>query len=431
MKTFAHRQQNGAVMVFAVLLMTAGIFVLAAVLQLAATQGISGDEEWTAVKRRVTLLNSRAMAREHLLTRLFRAPQQTDNWPVTFNNDFGAFEIMPKSDPQSSYWATESVNADDVVLNINPFNLLERGGFYREVFEGKLSDGQAGSTLWSFALRTRSPVAAGYCFVQQRPADNPLAEYAAPPYIDMEGTNEQFFGFYGLPRMPVASVDGVMTRGTGDANGYQGYLDVPEGEGTPNWSPFTGTSYEVRDVDALGKPTELQLVLDLSEPDPNEDTPVVRIDVGLTEDTADYEDANGVLHPDLPVTAIVLDGTDDELLKSLHVVVLESNTNLRILTLRNNNVRRVYFYRSKSPNIGAIFDVNSIDADSWRLGITMSQCNIQFDITGNLEIKGGLRTDGEIIFQQGNIAFVPEDSPRGLDYIADRMMWLEDYRAQQ
>ncbi len=196
------QQKTGSVMIFAVLLMSAGVFVLAAVLQLAATQGLSGEEEWAAVQRRVTLGNSRSMGREYMLERIFRGsvPADANASNAIFTNILGGFFIRPAGSGQGDYWAALSTTNTDVVLNINPFNLMERGGFYREVFVAEFLEGDSSPVNWSFALRTRSPVAAGYSFAQQRPANNDLASLATPPYVDMTGTNEQFFDFYGLPR---------------------------------------------------------------------------------------------------------------------------------------------------------------------------------------------------------------------------------------
>jgi hypothetical protein len=425
MKNRRTGEKSGAVMVFAVVLLTAGVFVLAAVMQLAATQGISGEAEWDALQRRVTLGNSRAMAREYMLSRIFRGsvPANPNSSSVSFSGDSGGFVIQPAGSAQTNYWSALSTTNTDVVLNINPFNLMERGGFYREVFMASLSQGDD-TVDWSFALRTRSPIAAGYSFVQHRPADNDLASLAVPPYIDMNGTGEQFYGYYGLPRMPVSSVTNTMTRVTGDANGYQGYLDAPEGASAYGF--FTNVTYVPREP-TNQTPQTLQAVLDLSAEDPNVPVSVLRFNV--TDNAVSY--ANGTNPPsNLPVKAVVLRGTDIYDRKPLHVVVPEANTNVTGLVLSNNNTRLVYFYREKASNDGVPFDVSSINADSWRLGITMSRCNIQFDI-GSLEIVGGLRTDGSITFQGGSANFVPETDPGGLDFIADRMMWLEDYRAQQ
>jgi hypothetical protein len=410
--------KTGSVMIFAVLLMTAGVFVLAAVVQLAATQGISGDEEWVALERRVTVSNSRALAREYMLSRIFRGPVPANEGAseVSMNNALGGFTIRPTSGEQTNYWAALSTTNTDVVLNINPFNLMERGGFYREVFEGELSQGED-TVDWSFALRTRSPVAAGYSFVQHRPADNPLASYATPPYIDMNEGSSQFYGFEGLPRMPMSSVTNTMTRVAGDTNGYQGYLDVQEGAAVPGL--FTNVTFTNRGVG------QLQVELDLFAVDPNVANPVLRYDV---PSSGQFVDSAGVTNTG-PVTKLVLKGSSSEMRKPLHVVVEPTNVNLDTLELTNSNIRRVYFYRARSSNSGVRFFISSINAASWRLGITMSQCDVGFDL-GNLEVKGGLRTDGDILFQAGNVNFVPEEDPAGLDFIADRMMWLEDYRAQ-
>jgi hypothetical protein len=423
MKDRVRRKEPGAVMVFALVLMTAGVFVLAAVLQLAATQGISGDAEWAAVQRRVTLGNSRAMAREYMHSRIFRGPVPADinAGSVTFTNGLGGFSIQPAGSMQTNYWAALSTTNTDVVLNINPFNLMERGGFYREVFVGQLQEG-GGTTAWSFALRTRSPVAAGYSFVQHRPADNNVASLAAPPYIDMNSASgEQFFGFYGLPRMPIASVTNTMTRGSGDTNGYQGYLDVQEGASAAGF--FTNAVYELRP----GTTDQAQVVLDLAATDPNIDTAVLR-----------YDDNNdvatnilvGTNTSDLPVTTMVLKGSMAFGQKPLHIVVPSARTNLGLLVLSNNNDRLVYFNRIKDADDGRILSVSARGAARWRIGFTMIQCRLRFGLSGVI-VTGGLRADSSVTFPSGAVEIRPESDPGGLDFIADRMMWLEDYRAQQ
>ena len=413
-------------MVFAVLLMSAGVFILAAVLQLAATQGVSGDTEWGAMQRRVTLLNSRAMAREHLLTRLFRVPQDTNTWPATFSNAWGGFTNRPLDPPSANYWTELSTTNTNVVINVNPFNLMERGGFYRENFLADLLDGNTntsdGSTKWSFALRMRSPVGAGYQFVQQRPAAMPSG-YASSNYIDMNGTGEQFFAFYGLPRMPVSSVTNTMTRGTGDANGYEGYLDVPAGQAV--LGNFANETVAVWKANLDGSPSEVEVLLDLVTTNASRGQ-------GLRYEVPERRDFPPSSGTNFVVGRVVLVGANSEFdfqdPRPVHVVLNSSNTTCTELVLsNNNNTRRVYFYRAKAANDGTSFTVRGMNASQWRLGITMMQCDVVF-ATPNLTITGGLRTDGEV--RPGtNPVFVPETDPRGLDFIADRMMWLEDYRA--
>ena len=421
MKDRVCRKEPGAVMVFALVLMTAGVFVLAAVLQLAATQGISGDAEWAAVQRRVTLGNSRAMAREYMHSRIFRGPVPADTnaGSVTFTNGLGGFSIQPAGSMQTNYWAALSTTNTDVVLNINPFNLMERGGFYREVFVGQLQEG-GGTTAWSFALRTRSPVAAGYSFVQHRPANNDLASLATPPYIDMNDGGVQFYGFYGLPRMPLSSVTNTMTRGTGDGNGYQGFLDVPQGFGIPGL--FDNVSFRFRH----GSSNELCAVLDLSARhggNPHSET----FQYVVASNAVVEVDGVPRTHPLTEVELIGASQFDDP--RAVHVIA-SIDSLLTYVTLSGDNERRIYLYRQKAANDGVWFDISSTNASRWRLGITASQSNIQFEL-GNIDITGGLRTDGEIRFQGAIPNFTPEEDPGGLDFIADRMMWLEDYRAQQ
>ncbi len=423
MKTIRYQAKTGSVMVFAVLLMTAGVFVLAAVLQLAATQGLSGDAEWDAVQRRVTLGNSRAMAREYMHSRIFRGtvPANTNAASVTFSNASGGFSIAPAGGVQASYWTALSTTNTDVVLNINPFNLMERGGFYRELFAAQLLQG-ADDIEWSFAVRTRSPVAAGYSFVQQRPANNDVASLAVPPYIDMSAASgEQFIGFYGLPRMPVASVTNTMTRVTGDTNGYQGFLDVQPGASA--YGLFTNATYELRP----GLTNQAQVVLNLGAADPNIDTAVLRYDEGT--DTVTITNGTNV-YSGVPVTTMVLQGSDVYNQKPLHIVVPPARTNLSRLLLSSNNIRRVYFNRIKDADDGLDLTVNAQGASSWRLGLTLTQTRLAFRLLG-VTVTGGLRSDSVVYYPSGFVNILPEVDPGGLDFIADRMMWLEDYRAQQ
>ena len=408
-------------MIFAVLLMSAGVFVLTAVLQLSATQGLTGEEEWSAVQRRVTLGNSRAMGREYMLSRIFRGtvPADTNMSSVTFTNALGGFAIQPAGGRQLSYWDSLSTTNTDVVLNINPFNLMERGGFYREIFVGQFQEGDATAVNWSFALRTRSPVAAGYTFAQHLPANNTVASLAVPPYIDMSATGEKFVGFYGLPRMPISAVTNVNTRATGDTNGYQGFLDVPEGASTYGF--FTNVVYELRP----GFTNEAQVVVDLTAADPNVATSVLRYDHGAPEDNKTVAG-----YSNLPVTQMVLLGSTIAGQKPVQVVVSAGSTNLGRLVFSNNNDRLVYFNRTKQIDDGRILAAAAAGASRWRVGLTMTQCRLRFGLSG-VVVTGGLRSDSSVTYPSGFVEIRPEYDPGGLDFIADRMMWLEDYRAQQ
>ena len=403
-------------MIFAVLLLAAGVFVLAGIAQLAATQAVVGQDEWEALSRRVRLENSRSLGRQYVLQHMFRSVITN---PVGFTNaSFGGFSLSPVSGSGSGdYWTTLSTTNTNVNIKINPFTLMERGGFYRVVIPGTVSDGIT-DVPWNFQVRTRSPITAGYPLVQQRPASNDVTTLVDPPYIDMYHA-EQFVGFHDMARMRVSSVTNTNAN---DTNGYLGFLDVPIGVAA--WGVFTNAEPVPHGVGV----TNLQMVIDLGADDPNDVNNVLVYEV---PGTADYIDTNAVpptTNNNLPVVAVKLVGTDLYGRKPLQVVVPASNTNVRSLVLDGFNSeslgRPVYFNYQRAAGSGETLQVITTNATGvWRIGITAAHCDIQFD--GPIDIVGGIRTDGSIL---GNPSLEQELNPMGLDYIADRMMWLEDYK---
>ena len=125
-------QPAASVLVFAVLLLAAGVFVLAGIAQLAATQALIGQNEWEALDRRIRLQNSRSIARQYVLSTMFAASISSD---ISFTSDegLGGFTLSPISgtNPQDDYWTTISTTNTIMNIKINPFTLMERGGFYR------------------------------------------------------------------------------------------------------------------------------------------------------------------------------------------------------------------------------------------------------------------------------------------------------------
>ena len=415
MKTFRRNRKRASVMIFAVLLLAAGVFVLAGIAQLAATQAVIGQNEWEALGRRVRLENSRSLARQYVLQHMFRNVIATN---VNFTHaSLGAFSLSPVTGTTSGdYWTTLSTTNTNVNIKINPFTLMERGGFYRVVIPGTISDG-ATDVPWNFQVRTRSPITAGYPVVQQRPASNDITTLVAPPYIDMYDA-EQFVGFHEMARMRVSSVTNTNAN---DTSGYVGYLDVPIGVAA--WGPFTNAQAVPYGTGL----TNLQLEINLGADDPNDVNQVLVYEV---PDRFDYIDTNTVppTTNNLPVVAVRLAGTDIYGRKPLQVVVPASNTNVQRLILGGFNSeqfgRPVYFNFQRTAGSGTSLQVVTTNTTGiWRIGITAAHCDIQFD--GPITIVGGVRTDGRII---GNPNLERELSPMGLDYIADRMMWLEDYK---
>jgi len=415
MKRFPQRD-SAAVLVFAVLVLAAGVFVLAGIAQLAATQALVGQNEWDALNRRIKLENSRAMARQFMLSRMFNAVVGT-NTGFT-NSSLGGFSVSPVSETNmgSDYWTTLSTTNTNVNLKINPFTLMERGGFYRVVVPGTIYDGVE-NIPWNFQVRTRSPIAAGYPVTQHRPASNSLSGLLDPPYIDMNHP-EQFVGFHEMARMRVSSV----TNTNVDATGYEGYLDVPIG--VASWGPFTNAYL----TPANASITALHLVLNLGTDDPTDLSQVLLFRVDETMDRGNFS-TNGTNYTGLPVTGLRLIGTEVYGLKPLQVVIPAGRTNLTGIFLQGRNPlvtgRPVYVNYQRTSGSGSTLAVVATNASgNWRVGISASHSDVSFSTAG-VDIVGGVRTDGTITGAPG----LEQDlDPGGLDYVADRMMWLEDYK---
>ena len=412
----ASQRDSAAVGVFAVLLLAAGVFVLAGIAQLAATQAIVGQNEWDALDRRIMQENSRAMGRQFMLARMFNGVVGTNASHT--NAAIGGFSVSPVSETNmgSDYWTTLSSTNTNVNLKINPFTLMERGGFYRVVVPGTIYDG-VGDVPWNFQVRTRSPIAAGYPLTQHRPASNAISGFLNPPYIDMNDP-EQFVGFHEMARMRVSSV----TNTNVDPTGYEGYLGVPIG--VASWGPFTNSSF----VPANASITALHLVIDLGVSDPQDLSQVLLFRVDENMDRANFT-TNGTNYVGLPVTGLRLIGTEVYGLKPLQVVIPASRTNLTTLFLQGRNPlvtgREVYVNYQRTAGAGGNLGVIATNATgNWRVGISVANSAVSFSTAG-IDIVGGIRTDGAIT---GSPVLEPELDPGGLDYVADRMMWLEDYK---
>jgi hypothetical protein len=349
--------------------------------------------------------NSRAMGRQFILARMFNGVVGTNTGHT--NAAIGGFSVSPVSETNmgSDYWTTLSTTNTNVNLKINPFTLMERGGFYRVVVPGTIYDG-VGNVPWNFQIRTRSPIAAGYPLTQHRPASNAISGFLNPPYIDMNDP-EQFVGFHEMARMRVSSV----TNTNIDPTGYEGYLGAPIG--VASWGPFTNSSF----APANPAITALHLVINLGVSDPQDLSQVLLFLVDGNMDRANFS-TNGTNYVGLPVTGLRLIGTEVYGLKPLQVVIPAG---------RNPLVtgRPVYVNYQRTAGSGGSLAVIATNATgNWRIGISAAQSAVSFSTAG-IDIVGGIRTDGAIT---GSPVLEQEFDPGGLDYVADRMMWLEDYK---
>lgn len=428
MKT-GNSNKSAAVLVFAVLLLAAGVFVLAGIAQLSATQALIGQSEWEALNRRIMLENSRAMARQFMLSKMFNSVlTNTDGYG--FTNELGGFVVWPPIVDENSgenYWTTRSFSTEsntNVTLKVNPFTLMERGGFYRVVIAGKLQEKlqeDADTTNWvewEFQVRTRSPIAAGYPFVQHRNGPSNISR--SPPFINM-WLNEQVHGFQNMVRMPVTSVTNTnVGPDLVDSNGYVGFLGVPYEIAGP-----VAVSNSVTPVMVVsGSEIEFQDVLDLNFADPLLDEFGKALVYEVPAELPYTNTVDGSVSAKR-VTSLRLLGTDEDRLLPLQVLITNTNTSTVYLQGANHNVGRPIYVHFIRPVVysGTNFVVATNVTGAWRIGFTSQHGNIEID--SELEIIGGVRSDRAI---SGDPILRADSDPLGLDYVADRMMWLEDYK---
>lgn len=416
--------QRGTVLVFALLILVVGGTILGGIAQLAVTQSIAGQAEWEAVERRVQTENSRVLARQYILTQMWQGfgglPAATLNNSAT--GGLGGFQIT-SVEPDFGYWL--SVTQDDT-NRINPFNLFERGGFQSAWANGLLrtrsDDSSTNNANWGFQIRTRSPIAAGFAFVNHRPATNLWAPLRR---INMQQA-DYAVGFTNLPRMPVSS---VTNTNTGDSTGFLGFLLLPKAEAAFG--------------DLLATPTGVESVLvDTSNP------VTARIEINLdtfsytaTQDDSHFYEVpastdpvtvtNGVTNTNynVPVTTLLLSGPGAANNLPLQIFIPANNTSLTNLILSGANSRIVYLYR-QGPASPPLRISTTGGNNIFRIGMTLD-CAADLNISGSLTVRGGFRTGSPLDQSTGDFTLVADNDPTWkFDAIADRMMWLEDQRSR-
>lgn len=408
MKTSRFSNRSGAVLLFALLLLVVGGTILGGVAQLAVTQAVAGQTEWDSAARRIRLENSRALARQYILSQMWRVFGRlpTATLATSATGGLGGFEIT-SVEPPNGFWLSLDQTG---TIRVNPFNLFERGGFQSAWVSGSLSAGGADQVSWGFQVRTRSPIVAGFVFVNQMPAAN---DSTSALRIDMRQP-DYAVGFTGLPRMPVSSVSGA---GGGDTSGFLGYLSAPRGEA--RFGDFLAAVAAIEPVVTADGSAYVEL--DLSTYN------YYNPDGGLF-----YEVPPSVDQPlegrfNIPVTKLVLKGGSENAGPPVQVLVPEFNTTLTTIELSGDNTRPVYVFQR---GVGNNLTITSAGGGiSFRIGMTLHS-PAQLSPAGSLTIVGGLRTD-RILGNAGSVTFAAEGSP-GWSYeaIADRMMWLEDQRAR-
>jgi len=401
-------------MIFALLVVIAGAIVLAGWAQLLATRARFADAADDSQARRVTLENARAYARQYILTNMpsGTVPGMTNaNFPTPWGN-----RTITVSN-SSGFWNSAYRMLVSSDTNVNPFSPMERLGYYVTI-HATLTDG-TNNYPWTFLVRSRSPVAAGFGYVLHNTnANYTVANLAASTLDYRSGTNgTNVVGVYSnFPQVPLTSATAVSTTS------YNGTFQLPA---SMIVTADTGITYGVYSNTITSNSIELTL-------DPTSTNPILRfiVPTNITGRTFTNSSNNSkftnLTHN---VIALRLSATNTAT-NTLHIISTNDNlTNLVLLGASTN--RRIYFYKAGGTNF-TVSTTNTADA-TWNLGMTLSNTplSITYASGHTLTIIGGIRASAPIKVGTGNWTVSQDPTPGTLDDVADRIMWLEDYPTPQ
>ncbi len=398
-------------MIIALFVVILGAVILGSWVQLLATRQRFAESALTGQNRRIALDNARSLARQYALSDMPDGTISSTNFAAT--NGWG-FTV---SNAISDLWG----NRDPAYFNpASPFGTLRYGTpvtvVLTAIYTNRLDTDVVvtNTTTNIFQIRNRSPLMGGFPLVVHAPSVDP----GGVPATNIWQTN--FRGLSGFPNIPFTS--------GGTNSPYAGFLPVlpnPTNVYIPTAAFPTTTNFLTTTNGATTNTVQISLNLVPADPSTNS---VVRYDVpnSLTNRFL----ANGTITTNTntatttrSVTRLLLQGAPlGESAKVLHVVVGTNATNLSNIILSGPNTRRVYISVNRSSASSLTLTATNL-AGNWRAGITLSKTDLV--AAGNPSLVGGLRTDGSI---SQLISFLPETNAAALDAVADRVMWLEDFR---
>ena len=401
-------------MVFALLVVIAGAFVLAGWAQLLSTRARFADSADDAQERRITLDNSRAMVRQHILTYLPSGSIPPTN--IIIATRWG--NRTNSVDQRSGLWDTTNKIPSTNSAN-NPFSPMERFGFFITI-DAMLTDG-TNSYLWTFCARSRSPVAAGFGYVLHNTNATYTATNLPSNYIDFRtGTNGTNIvgSFTYIPQVPMTSgtnVSGTSYNGTfqlspntnasADANiGYP--------TGALNYAPYTNSVTNNLSVQITLNPTNANSILRYTVP--------ATLPGPFTNGIGYTNVANG-----FKVSGIRLQSSAST--NAFHIIATNDNLT-NVVLCGTNNTRKIYFYKTGNATLN--LTTTNVANASWYLGMTLSNTPlaITYNAGNTLTIIGGIRSNAPITkVGTGNWTISQDTSPGALEDVGDRIMWLEDY----
>ncbi|MEI6071677.1 MAG: hypothetical protein WCS31_07780 [Verrucomicrobiae bacterium] len=438
---------RGTIMIFALIVILGGALVLAAWAQMLATQAVYPDTTAERIKCRVALANGRALARQFLLEQMPLDPtnntnRYTNTSPFLFlTNNWGGFQFPGNFRWTNNFWT------NTILTQGNPFSTFGGMSFVDTNNACYLRTNSADTNnfeYWAFRVRSRSPLLAGFPLVIQKPStstntNTPGNDYRAPTAVFWTNV----IGYSGFPIVP-------FTAGT-STNGYGGVFSAPL---TTNYaysnvlvSAQTYPTNTFSSNTAGHIPTYLTNSLSGSTYTTNYNGGTVSVSLNATQTDAilRYVVPTNALtnisftnvvgsktyinsYTNVTVTNLIIVGSAQT--NALHIIATNS-TDLTGVTLSGNtNSRKIIL--NKSGSSLTLNTTNYASGGVWWLGLSVSgtnALNVTPPASGILNIRGGLRTDGNITVTTGTFTNTIETSPdANVEQIADRVMWLEESR---
>ncbi len=414
-------------MVFALLVVVLGAVVLAGWAQLLATRTSFSDAADLGYDRQTTLDNARAIARQHILSNMPSGTVPATN--TTMSTPWGNRTIVISNGSANCWTGGHSIpytNAGAIYTNVNPFSPMERKGYFISV-GARLPDGSTnadGSTNyhpWTFIVRSRSPVVAGFGYVLQNAGTNYTATNLPVNYINFRsGTNgSNIFGSYSnIPQVPMTS-----TTNAG-AGSYNGTFALP-----PSTIATGDTNFSYGYVSNTLTSNAITLILD-----PTNTTAILRYDVPATivsSTNRRLTNSGGTVFTNNTHNVVAVRIQSSSTTNTFHIISTNGTNMTNLVLCGTNNARRIYFYRAGNSTLN--LTTTNTQSASWRLGMTLSNTPlaISYASSRTLTMVGGIRCDSQISISSGSVTVTNSMDNANLDDVADRTMWLEDYQTPE
>ena len=396
------RKPVGSAVIYALVVMVAGTFVLAGWAHLMATRTLYTEQLPDGITRRLTLENSRLMATQYVLQYMAGAGAGTN---AAVSTDFGGFSVSVAPDfwstfgqpaSNSPFVSSFTVAGATRYIDASSTNFVRGYGVEQEA---SLSDGTTNSS-WTFQMRTRSPV----------------------------------WGW------DLVTLEDGGTVGGGLAVAPDAALGTPVGPAVDGSLLGVAVRREISGIDAFF--AEALASGDTIDPfveveDDVDKTKLYTCD-GAGHVTIYLKRTPDNLNPDqvktyrLTGTPLSLTLSDDTLDPSVNVsewppirVVCASMT-LASISVANGNQRRLYL---GIDNGGTPLTISFAGDATSRLAAVFRNAPVTLTTPGNLQLTGGIQTDSSLTTGSGTVTFFRELNPRtGLERSAARRAWLEVYR---